>query len=118
MKRELSQMQATVITWVLMALMIVCFLFLGSCNTSRHMQDETTMEYALDTVVDRHFIDSVCIADTLAVYPVQWVYSPMRGYESNKDISTYGWMKSSNWTFYRVIEYDDGTYRLTKRVVK
>lgn len=119
MKKELSQMQATVITWILMIIMIVAFLFLGSCNTSKQVQDNTTMEYSLDTIgVSRQFIDSVCLADTLGHYPVEWTYSPMRGYESKKDISTYSWMKSSNWAFYRVIKYEDGTYRLTKRSIK
>lgn len=119
MKKELSQMQATVITWVLMVVMILSFLFLASCNTSRQSQDETTMEYALDTTgVSREFIDSICKADTLGVYPIEWTYSPMRGYETKKDISTYGWMKSSNWTFYRIIKYEDDTYRLTKRSIK
>ena len=88
-----------------------------SCSSPKQV-DNTTMQYELDTLVDRHFIDSVCIADTLATYPVEWVYSPMRGYESKKDISTYGWMKSSNWTFYRIIKYEDGTYRLTKRTIR
>lgn len=118
MKKELSQIQATVITWFLMIVMIVAFLFLGSCNSSRQVES-TTMEYSLDTIgVSRQFIDSVCLADTLGHYPIEWTYSPMRGYETNKDISTYGWMKSSNWTFYRIIKYEDSTYRLTKRSIK
>ena len=116
MKRNLTQMQATVITWILMFAIILSFFFM-SCGTPKEI-DNTTMQYELDTIVDCHFIDSVCIADTLAIYPVEWVYSPMRGYESKKDISTYGWMKSSNWTFYRIIKYEDGTYRLTKRTIQ
>lgn len=110
--------KATILTWLLMIMMVVTFFVVSSCGTNKTVADNTVMEYALDTVVDRHFVDSICTADTLGVYPVQWVYSPMRGYDSKKDISTYGWMKSSNWTFYRIIKYDDGSYRLTKRVVR
>ena len=91
--------------------------FFMSCGAQKEI-DNTTMQYELDTIVDRHFIDSVCIADTLARYPVEWVYSPMRGYESKKDISTYSWMKSSNRAFYRIIKCEDGTYRLTKRTIR
>ena len=116
MKRNLTQMQATVITWILMFGIILSFFFM-SCGSSKQV-DNTTMQYELDTIVDRRFIDSVCIADTLAIYPVEWVYSPMKGYESKKDISTYSWMKSSNWAFYRIIKYEDGTYRLTKRTIR
>lgn len=116
MKRNLTQMQATVITWMIMIAMILSFFFM-SCSSPKQV-DNTTMQYELDTLVDRHFIDSVCVADTLARYPVEWIYSPMRGYDTKKDISTYGWMKSSNWTFYRIIKYEDGTYRLTKRTIK
>jgi len=115
MKKELSQMQATIITWIIMILLIVSFFFIG-CSSPRETVNET-MQYDLDTIVDRRFIDSVCIADTLAIYPVQWVYSPMRSYETKKDISTYGWMKSSNWTFYRIIK-DGDKYRLTKRSMR
>ena len=100
MKRNLTQMQATVITWILMFAIILSFFFM-SCGAPKEI-DNTTMQYELDTIVDRHFIDSVCIADTLAIYPLEWVYSPMRGYESKKDISTYWWMKSSNRAFYRI----------------
>ena len=75
MKRNLTQMQATVITWILMFAIILSFFFI-SCGTPKEI-DNTTMQYELDTIVDRHFIDSVCIADTLAIYPVEWVYSPM-----------------------------------------
>ena len=116
MKSNLTQMQATVITWILMFVIILSFFFM-SCSTPKEI-DNTTMQYELDTVVDRHFIDSVCIADTLAIYPVEWIYSPMRGYESKKDISTYSWMKSSNRAFYRIIKCEDGTYRLTKRTIR
>ena len=116
MKRNLTQMQATVITWILMFAIILSFFFM-SCGTSKEIGN-TTMQYELDTIVDRHFIDSVCIADTLAIYPVEWVYSPMRGYESKKDISTYSWMKSSNRAFYRIIKCEDGTYRFTKRTIR
>ena len=116
MKRNLTQMQATVITWILMFAIILSFFFM-SCGTPKQICN-TTLQYELDTIVHRHFIHSVCIADTLAIYPVEWVYSPMKGYESKKDISTYGWMKSSNWTFYRIIKYEDGTYRLTKRTIR
>ena len=116
MKRNLTQMQATVITWILMFGIILSFFFM-SCGTPKEIYN-TTMQYELDTIVDRHFIDSVCIADTLAIYPVEWIYSPMRGYESKKDISTYSWMKSSNRAFYRIIKCEDGTYRLTKRTIR
>lgn len=119
MKKEISLFRATIITWVLLVLMIGIMTIIGlsSCTSTKTI-DNTTMQYELDTIVNRKFIDSVCIADTLAIYPSQWVYSPMRGYESKKDISTYGWMKSSNWTFYRIVQYEDGSYRLTKRTIK
>lgn len=119
MKRNLThltQIRAILIIWILYFIMILSFFFI-SCGSLKQV-DNTTMQYELDTIVDRHFIDSVCIADTLARYPIEWVYSPMRGYESKKDISTYGWMKSSNWVFYRIIKYEDGTYRLTKRTIR
>lgn len=117
MKERLTQIQATIITWILMILMILSFFFI-SCTPSRNVQnDNTTMEYALDTIVDRKFVDSLCIADTLGTYPIQWTYSPMRSYETKKDISTYGWMKSSNWTFYRVIK-NGNRYRVTKRSLR
>ena len=45
--------------------MILSFFFM-SCGSSKQV-DNTTMQYELDTIVDRHFIDSVCIADTLAI---------------------------------------------------
>lgn len=115
---KLSQMQATVITWILMVVMIVAFMILGctSCTSSKNVTNQT-MEYAMDTIVNKQFIDSVCVADTLASFPNEWIYSPMRSYEEKKDISTYGWMKSSNWTFYRIIK-DGDNYRITKRIMK
>lgn len=118
MKKELSQLQATVITWILMVVMIVAFMILGctSCSTPKATTNQT-MEYAMDTIVNKEFIDSVCVADTLASFPNEWIYSPMRSYEEKKDISTYGWMKSSNWTFYRIIK-DGDSYRITKRIMK
>ena len=74
MKRNLTQMQATVITWILMIVMILSFFFM-SCGSSKQVTN-TTMQYELDTIVNRHFIDSVCVADTLARYPVEWIYTP------------------------------------------
>lgn len=118
MKKEMTQLQATVITWILMVVMIVAFMILGCTSCSAPKQVTSTMQYETDTIVDRAYIDSVCLADTLAKYPSQWVYSPMRSYEDKKDISTYGWMKSSDWTFYRVIQKTDSTFRFTKRTVK
>lgn len=118
MKKELTQMQATVIAWILMALMIVIFMILGCTSCSSPRQVTSDMQYETDTIVNRAYIDSVCISDTLAQYPREWVYSPMRSYEDKTDISTYGWMKSSNWTFYRVIQKSDSTFRFTKRTVK
>ena len=113
-----NEVRATIAAWVLMATMILSFIILGltGCGTPKNTQLQD-MEYAMDTVVNREFIDSVCVADTLAEFPMQWVYSPMRSYEDKKDISTYGWMKSSNWTFYRVI-VDGDKYRITKRIMK
>lgn len=118
MKKELTQMQATVITWLLMVAMIVAFMILGctSCSTLKNVSNQS-MEYTMDTIVSREFVDSVCVADTLASFPNEWIYSPMRSYEEKKDISTYGWMKSSNWTFYRIIKEGD-KYRITKRIIK
>lgn len=116
MKKELTQIQATVITWILMVIMIVSFIFLGACSSPK--QVTSSMQYDADTIVSRAYIDSVCLADTLAIYPSQWVYSPMRSYDTKEDISTYGWMKSSNWTFYRIIQKSDSTFRFTKRTVR
>lgn len=118
MKKELSQMQPTVITWILMVVMIVLFMILGctSCSTSKNMNNQA-MEYAMDTIVNKQFIDSVCVTDTLASFPSEWIYTPIRSYEEKKDISTYGWIKSTNWTFYRIIK-DGDSYRITKRIIK
>lgn len=118
MKKELTQMQATIITWILMVVMIVSFMLLVCISCSAPKQTTSDMQYGTDTIVTRAYIDSVCLADTLAQYPREWVYSPMRSYEDKTDISTYGWMKSSNWTFYRVIQKSDSTFRFTKRTVK
>lgn len=118
MDEKCEQLKFILSSWALMIILIILLLFCGSCNTTSQMQTNITMEYSIDTVgVSKQFIDSVCIADTLGAYPSEWTYSPMRGYESKKDISTYGWLKSSNLTFYRIIKYEDGTYRLTKRTV-
>lgn len=52
-------MQATVITWILMITMILSFFFMP-CSSPKQV-DNTTMQYELDTLVDRHFIDSVYV---------------------------------------------------------
>lgn len=102
---------------IVMSIVMCMVLSFISCNTNKSVQNDYSMEYALDTIVDIHYIDSVCVADTLANYPDNWVWSPLRGYETKKDISVYGYMKASNWTFYRIIKEDD-KYRLTKRIMK
>lgn len=105
---------------LILVAMLYCVLSFFSCKTNNIVQNTSTynsMEYALDTIVDKHYVDSVCIADTLGPYPDAWVWAPLEGYETKKDISIYGYMKSSNWTFYRVIR-DGDKYRLTKRTIK
>lgn len=98
--------------------LLVFALFFIVCCTPSKVANINTMEYACDTIVGIEYIDSVCIADTLGIYPKEWIYTPMRSYDNNKNISTYGWLKASNWTFYRIIPQDSINFRFTKRVIK
>lgn len=120
MKKELSQLKATIIVYALIIIMVISFIVLG-CNTTKNTIDSPQykdMYYVMDTTgVSKNFVDSICEADTLGEYPSEWTYTPLRSDESRKDMSTYGWLKASNWTFYRVIK-EGNKYRVTVRSIK
>lgn len=89
-----------------------------SCKTTNNVVDNTIMQYEFDTLVNKTFVDSVIIADTLGNYPDTWIYSPLLDYTTSKNVSTRTYYKEYQQSVYRIIEEDNDLYKFSKRVKK
>lgn len=119
MKKILGFASLVVILYLLITFCFVtCITGLSSCGSSKQVVDNTIMQYEFDTLVNKTFIDSVVVADTLAEYPDNWIYSPMVDYFTNKDVSTRIYYKDYQQSMYRIIEQENSLYQFSKRIKK
>lgn len=105
-------------------LVCVCCLLFYCCKTQRQTTDpyynqpkNLEIQYVIDTIVGSHFVDSVCISDTIPVdYANEWNVLPLKDYETNKNVTQWMYFKPYQGTVYTRQHKSDSLWRFTKRI--
>lgn len=111
-----------ILGFISLVMILPLLTILTNCGCSKqaidNTADSTIMQYEFDTLVNKTFIDSIVVTDTLAVYPDNWIYSPLVDYFTNKDVSTRIYYKDYQQSMYRIIEQENSLYQFSKRIKK
>lgn len=86
-------------------------------NIENNIQPKmSNMQYIIDTIIYKGFIDSVCVADTIPSDHTQWMPLYQKDYETQFDATQWTYMKAYQTTVYTIQYKDNGKYRFTKRI--